>query len=242
MEKLSQRDASANLIHKKRESTQLVWTKDSLRARLAKGPDARRKFVESQVVNEIASQIRGLRHENGWSQPSLADKVGTKQSQIYRLENTRTAKPTLTTLKKLAAAFDVGLVVRFVPFGEMVDWLSGTPRLNRGISSASRKPLSFQKELALLEKQRAHVEENAYWGKAASLADQMPLGLLPPNVIEFRGLPYAGSQLMPLRNSIPIVPMSTSKQTESGRTEERWNDLLRVTNLGSDHQRSIYGK
>lgn len=44
------------------------------------------------------------------------------QGTISRLENPDYGKYTLTTLKRLAAAFDVALVVRFAPFGELLTW------------------------------------------------------------------------------------------------------------------------
>lgn len=158
MEKLSQNDGSASSAQDKQQSTRSVWTKKSLIARLKKGPEARAKFVESQIINEVVFQIRALRHRNGWSQPALAEKIGTTQNQIYRLENTQRARPTITTLEKIAAAFDVGLVVRFVPFGEMIDYLTGTPRLDRGISTERKRPLSFCVELPLLEASKADVD------------------------------------------------------------------------------------
>lgn len=43
----------------------------------------------------------------------------------------------------------MGLVVRFVPFSEMIDYLSGTPRLDLGISTARNHPLSFAEELVI---------------------------------------------------------------------------------------------
>lgn len=119
--------------------------------RLERSPESRRKFVDSQIVNEVAFQIRGLRNKKQLSQPELAGILDTTQNQIYRLENPDKSKPTLSTLKKIAAAFDVGLVVRFVPFGEMIDYLTRTPRLDTGISSSRRRPESFPEELPALK-------------------------------------------------------------------------------------------
>ncbi len=45
-----------------------------------------------------------------------------KQEQISRLEDPNYSKFTLTTLKKLASAFDVGLMVRFVPISDLAKW------------------------------------------------------------------------------------------------------------------------
>jgi hypothetical protein len=77
----------------------------------------------------------------------MADEIETSQNQIYRLENPTASNPTITTLKKVAAAFDVALVVRFVPFSQLVDWVSGTPFVDRGLSTASLSVPSFGQEM-----------------------------------------------------------------------------------------------
>lgn len=68
------------------------------------------------------------------------------QNAISRLESPDYGKPTLTTLKRLAAALDVALVVRFIPFSEMVDWVSGTPRLQDGLSADTLGVPTFGEE------------------------------------------------------------------------------------------------
>jgi len=132
-------------------STRLIWTKKALLARLHRGYEARKKFVESQISNGIAFQIRALRSRERWNQSELAEKVGTTQNQIYRLEKPSVTKPTISTLKKIAAAFDVALVVRFVPFSQLVDWVSGTPFLDTGLSTKAFAVPSFETENALFE-------------------------------------------------------------------------------------------
>jgi len=84
------------------------------------------------------------------SQPRLAELVGTTQNQIYRLENPSTTKPTITTLKKVAAAFDVALVVRFEPFSQLVNWMSGTSFEDTGLSSESVAVPNFSEVLRVL--------------------------------------------------------------------------------------------
>jgi transcriptional regulator with XRE-family HTH domain len=104
---------------------------------LTSGPEARTKFVESHLSKNIAFQVRGMRARNDWSQQVLADKLKTNQNAVYRLENPSRAKPTLSTLKKVAAAFDVALIVRFVPFSQLVNWVTGTEYTEKGLSSDS---------------------------------------------------------------------------------------------------------
>lgn len=78
-------------------------------------------FVSSRVSNTLVFQIRALRQKRGLSQTQLAKELSTSQNAIYRLESPQYGRPSITTLKKLASLFDVGLAVWFVPFSELVD-------------------------------------------------------------------------------------------------------------------------
>jgi transcriptional regulator with XRE-family HTH domain len=68
------------------------------------------------------------------------------QNAISRLESVSYGKPTITTLKRLAAALDVALIVRFVPFSELVDWVSETPRTINGLTTESLAVANFEIE------------------------------------------------------------------------------------------------
>jgi len=109
-------------------------SREKLIARLRRGKKARAEFVDSHLGKGIAHQIRATRDRLEWSQERLAAEVGMNQNAISRLESPEYGRPTITTLKRLASAMDVGLVVHFVPFSQMVDWVSGTPRVDRGLT------------------------------------------------------------------------------------------------------------
>lgn len=79
-------------------------------------------FVSEQIDTGLPFQIRAIRQARGWSQKELAERAGMAQEGISRLESLDYGKYTLRTLKRLASAFDVGLVVRFEPFSQLVDW------------------------------------------------------------------------------------------------------------------------
>jgi transcriptional regulator with XRE-family HTH domain len=125
-----------------------LTSKTGLIARLKRGNAARQRFSESHVDKTIAHQIRAIRDSLGWSQERLAEEVGMNQNAISRLESPDYGKPTISTLKRLAAAFDVSLIVRFAPFSEIVDWVSGTPRLNEGLTTESLAVPTFAQEEA----------------------------------------------------------------------------------------------
>lgn len=121
-------------------------SKKSLITRLRRGKEVRQQFIESHFAKALASQVRATRDKLGWSQEKLARESNMNQNAISRLESLNYGKPTLTTLKRLAAAMDVGLIVRFVPFSEMVDWVSGTPRTIEGLSTGALAVSCFDRE------------------------------------------------------------------------------------------------
>jgi len=114
-----------------------------------KAKDARVRFVDSHLRKGIAFQTQALRDKKQWSQEQLAEELDSNQNAVYRLENPDYGKQTLTTLKKVAAVFDVALVARFVPFSQLVDWVSGTPHVDPGLGPSTLDIPSFQTEVDL---------------------------------------------------------------------------------------------
>jgi DNA-binding Xre family transcriptional regulator len=55
-------------------------------------------------------------------QRDLARETGLHQSRISVFETPGAANVTLETLANIAAGLKVGLIVKFVPFSEMLDW------------------------------------------------------------------------------------------------------------------------
>ena len=140
----SEKDSS---LEGKRESTDLSSI-DRLIERISKGSKERSQFIASQVDKGIAYQIRALRDRQELSQEELAKMVDMNQNAISRLESPLRGRPTITTLKRLAAAFDVALVVRFEPFSKAIHWTSGVPFIEQGMSTSALAPPNFSEEVA----------------------------------------------------------------------------------------------
>ena len=81
-------------------------------------------IVEESINQGIAFQIRATRASRGWTQDELGSRADKKQSEISRLEDPDYEGYTLKTLTRLASAFDVALIVKFVPFSTLVDEMS----------------------------------------------------------------------------------------------------------------------
>lgn len=114
--------------------------------RLNRGVDARARLVEAQINRGLAYQMRAMREARKWSQGDLAARVDMPQTAISRLESPSYGKPTITTLKRIARVYDVALDVRFVPFSQLIDRLSGTPRFDTGLSTESFDVPSYEEE------------------------------------------------------------------------------------------------
>ncbi len=144
MEKPSQKDDSTKSREAPQESRNLT-TRGGLFQRLKRSHDARTRFVDSQINKTLAFQIRSLRGD--MSQEKAMEKLGMNQNAISRLENPYYGKATLTTLKRIAAAYDVGLLVEFVPFSRLVDHVSGTPSTDIGLSPLTMNVPTFDEEM-----------------------------------------------------------------------------------------------
>lgn len=104
-----------------------------------KDKEYRDAFVSEHIDTGLPFQIKALREKEGWSQEELGSHAGMKQERISTLEDPNYSKFTLKTLKRLASAFDVALMVAFVPFSKLVDWESN-------LSPESLHPLPFEKD------------------------------------------------------------------------------------------------
>jgi transcriptional regulator with XRE-family HTH domain len=121
-------------------------SRKSLIARLRKGKAVRAEFIESNLAKSLAHNLRATRDRLDWSQERLAAEVGMNQNAVSRLESSDYGKQTITTLKRLAKAMDVALIVRFIPFSELIDWISGTRHVDDGLSTESLAVPSFSVE------------------------------------------------------------------------------------------------
>ena len=87
-----------------------VWLKEEL-----KDPYFKAEFDRQQPEFAVINAIIEARRNKGITQKILAERIGTKQSVISRLESGR-ANPSVAFLKKLAQALNSNLEIRFTHF------------------------------------------------------------------------------------------------------------------------------
>jgi transcriptional regulator with XRE-family HTH domain len=154
-----------------------------------KDKEYRDAFVTEHINTGIPFQIRALREQKQrkWTQKDLGNRIGMAQETISRIEDPNYGKLTIKTLKRLASAFDVALMVRFVPFSELVKWeLYLTPD--------SLEVLSFEEESYFTEeKSEEDITEEFqikdqrylhYSNQGSVIIKDLPTMMKPPKIAE----------------------------------------------------------
>lgn len=135
-----------------------------------KDKEYRHGYVDDFLNTSIATQIKVLRERRDWSQEELADKAGMKQPTISRIENVNYSSWSINTLRKIAEAFDLTLLVTFESFGTRL----------KDISRFSRKALekhSFEEDPVFKEKEEVHIVV-----EVGDLAGVLSVPLLPLDI------------------------------------------------------------
>jgi ribosome-binding protein aMBF1 (putative translation factor) len=83
-----------------------------IKTQRADTPARRRGYEHADRTIRLAMEIHRLREKRGLSQRELAERLGTTQSAVARLE-AGNVSPSLPTLDEVANALGVELVVRF---------------------------------------------------------------------------------------------------------------------------------
>lgn len=102
-----------------------------IRAKLAANPDLAEAVENESFISNVAMQVYEARSEAGLTQKQLADRLGTHQSVISRIEDADYDGHTLATLKRLAQALGKKLRVEFyasTPCPDSVTSESFTPQ------------------------------------------------------------------------------------------------------------------
>ncbi len=103
-----------------------------------------RQAFAAEVGTGLATQIKLLREARFGRQKDLADHLRMKQAQVSQLESPDYGRFSLSTLLRLAGAFDVPLIVRFGNWSELADW-------HGNLSKARLAPQDYEQESAALQ-------------------------------------------------------------------------------------------
>ncbi len=96
---------------KKQKLTDMTTFEDLLEKQL-QNPSFKKLWEESEPQRRLTMQLIKTRLEKKMSQKELAEKAGTTQAVLSRIENMN-ANPSLKFMQKLAKALDKKLVIEF---------------------------------------------------------------------------------------------------------------------------------
>lgn len=95
-------------------------SRESLVQKLLIDKSFRDSFVMEHVRIGVPFQMRTLREERKWTQQDAGESAGKPRNVISRLEDPGYGTMSIKTLLEMASAFDVGLLVKFVPFSRLL--------------------------------------------------------------------------------------------------------------------------
>ncbi len=96
------------------------------------------EFLREYTGLEIADNIRRLREDRDLTQARLAETLGTTQSVVARLEDEGYRRYSLTTLQKIAEAFDLWPTIVFEPYQRVIHRaVANTPATQASVATLS---------------------------------------------------------------------------------------------------------
>ena len=90
----------------------MIVKHEDIKKQLLQNPEVKNEYEKLKILYDIKKEIIKLRLEQGISQKELAEKVGTRQSAISRLESGE-YNPSIEFLSKVAHALGKELDVSF---------------------------------------------------------------------------------------------------------------------------------
>ena len=88
--------------------------------RIGDDPEMRQRIDDARLHADVAQQVHDARTKARLSQQALADKIGTTQSVISRIEDADYKGHSLATLRRVAAGLGCRLHVRLIEIDEQV--------------------------------------------------------------------------------------------------------------------------
>jgi transcriptional regulator with XRE-family HTH domain len=119
--------------------------------------DYRHTYANGLVDSKLATQLKVLREQRGWTQAQLAEKCGMQQARISVLEDVNYSSWSISTLRRIGKAFDLWLDVEWKQFGELPHTLQNMSRETLERESFDDDPI-FHEGLAASTQAQSTIE------------------------------------------------------------------------------------
>jgi transcriptional regulator with XRE-family HTH domain len=171
---------------------------------------ARDAYVYEHVRNGVPFQIRAMRKNRDWSQQELADAANTSRTVITRIEDPNYGKLTLKTLLQIASAFNVALLIKFVPFSRLV-------REYEDVSwqALGAKSVNDAEEIDALEA----------WASRGHANDAIATAATPHALRLVSGTPTGITQKQPNRKPF-VGPFESTVTVTLEREDDAWQKVM----------------
>ncbi len=101
----------------------MLSVKSQLLGNFKSSKEYRHAFVEEKVRTQLAIQVKAIREQRGIGRPEFASLMKKAPSWVFRLEDPNQPPPTISTLLRVAEAFDTDLEISFSSFSGLLNRL-----------------------------------------------------------------------------------------------------------------------
>lgn len=141
--------------------------------------DFAQEYYRQAIFYRLADQLLLLRKKRGLTQSELAEKAGTTQAVVSRLENV-SVRPSLETIVKIAEALDAVVDVQLTPIKEK---MSSPGSKDQASKSKEQKQTEALKGIIYFGRSEAsRSKEDLKWSnpllEEMSLSSRPPIGLM----------------------------------------------------------------
>jgi hypothetical protein len=157
----------------------------TLVTKLVSNKKFRDAFVSEHIRNGIPFQIRAMREERKWTQGKLGESADKPRNVITRIEDPNYGKLTITTLLEIASAFEVALLVKFVPFHKLLREYEDTSSVSLSVSGVSQEARQLAKWAREKDKAETKIVDSD------TVGTQLLFDLGEANAINFTDRPTA---------------------------------------------------
>jgi transcriptional regulator with XRE-family HTH domain len=176
-------------------------------------------YTESYLKKSIPFQLRTMRTERDWSQIKAGEILGKGQNAISRLESPAYGKLTVQTLLEIAKGYDVGLIIKFVPYSRL---LKEYDDVSFDALSAPSPTSQFKDELKALSDWADEDEDGGFWEEGAEHSEPAKASssilddyLDEPEVVSFNESATQGNIEIKLEGNRVVVERTGKKATST---------------------------
>ena len=144
-------------------------------------------FISDEIDVGLPMQLRSMREEREWKQSYVAEKTGTKQPRITLMEKPGYGNFSLNTLKELASLFDVGLIVSFVPWSEMIDFTEALSNKRLAVPDFSAEYMALEKRYSRGKVDTSTLQGTFDYSNGTSTAETYQVAATEASVSETEG-------------------------------------------------------